>query len=76
MKYSSTLKEKYRISARPCNILYIFSVYDDDISLFLRKFNGKRFKIVKVVFSVEIFKSLNLGRQEPMTRVVMGSCGR
>ena len=56
---------------------YIFSVYDaDDISLFLRKFNGKRFKIVKFVFSVEIFKSLNLGRQEAMTREVMGSSGR
>ena len=51
-------------------------VYDEDISLFLRKFNGKRFKIVKVVFSIEIFKSLNLERQEPMTRVVMGSSGR
>ena len=50
-------------------------VYDEDISLFLRKFNGKQFKIVKVVFSIEIFKSLNLERQEPMTRVVMGSSG-
>ena len=50
-------------------------VYDEDISLFLRC-NGKRFKIVKVVFSIAIFKSLNLERQEPMTRVVMGSSGR
>ena len=24
VKYFSTLKEKFRISARPCNILYIF----------------------------------------------------
>ena len=28
------------------------------------------------MFSVEIFKSLNLRRQEPMTREVMGLCGR
>ena len=26
-KYFSTLKDKFRISARPCNILYIFSLF-------------------------------------------------
>ena len=46
------------------------------LSFLSSKFNGKRFKIVKFLFSVEIFKSLNLGRQEAMTREVMGSCGR
>ena len=27
VKYFSTFEEKFRISARPCNILYIFSPY-------------------------------------------------
>ena len=26
-KYFSTLEDKFRISARPCNILYIFSLF-------------------------------------------------
>ena len=28
VKYFSTLKEKFRISARPCNILYIFNLLE------------------------------------------------
>lgn len=33
-KYFSTLEEKLRISARPCNIFYVFTTLDFNFGLF------------------------------------------
>ena len=31
VKYFSTLKEKFRISARPCNILYVSTICSNNV---------------------------------------------
>ena len=50
VKYFSTLEEKFRISARPCNILYIYNN-------FLVIFAGIALKLEKVsqLFQVSIY---------------------
>jgi len=36
VKYFSALKEKFRISARPCNILHVCTVFTSDVVFFFR----------------------------------------
>ena len=37
VKYFSTLEEKFRISARPCNILYLLSYSEFQFNVILQK---------------------------------------
>ena len=47
MKYFSTLEDKFRISARPCNILYVFAARWEELALashieYIRVLGGSR----------------------------------
>ena len=39
-KYFSTLEEKFRISARPCNILYLFCYFQTFSVIFIKSFSN------------------------------------